>query len=358
MTTESDASAIGKKLMRSMTMLKLIPRFPKKIGTRGLEEELKKQGFEVSLRTIQRDLMELQGLFPGLRCDGKTDMAGWSWDSKAIINEFPPMDAFTAFAFRLVDAFTSRMVPQALLQDLSPYRDAARRVLESLPSKNGLFAWEHKVRVISSTQPLLSAPIQDEAMRVIYQALFEDRRFRGRYRRRDGDEAEYEFNPLGLVFQERAAYLVATLWEYDDPRQFALHRFIDAQLSDKPSREVSGFALEDYIHSGAFEYVNDLKDNFMSLKARFIEAATTHLRETPLAENQTITACPDKAGWCIAAATVRDSMMLRWWLLGFGDGVEVLEPERLRDEFSHIARNMAGLYVKKGDAEKSLLNRV
>jgi hypothetical protein len=134
---------------------------------------LKKQGIEVSQRTIQRDLRELQGLFPGLRCDDNRDMTGRGWDSKAIINEFPAMDAFTAFAFRLMDVFMNRMLPQALLDDLSPYRDAAQRVLDSLPSKNGLFAWENKVRIISPTQPLLPAPIKDEAMRAVYRALFE-----------------------------------------------------------------------------------------------------------------------------------------------------------------------------------------
>jgi predicted DNA-binding transcriptional regulator YafY len=346
MTTKNDALVIDKKLMRCMTMLKLLPRLPKRTGTRKLKDELKKQGIDVSQRTIQRDLRELQGLFPGLRCDDNPDVAGWCWDSKVIYG-LPAMDAFTAFAFRLMDAFMGRMLPQALLEDLSPYRDAARRVLDSLPSKNGLFAWENKVRIISPTQPLLPAPIKDEAMRAVYQALFEDCRFRGRYRRRDGDEAEYEFNPLGLVFQERVVYLVATLWEYDDPRQFALHRFFDAQLlNNKPARTVPGFSLEDYVRSGAFEYVDDLKNNFMPLKARFCEGAVSHLRETPLAENQTIKSCPNETGWYIVEATVRDSMMLRWWLLGFGDGVEVLEPASLRSELGNIARNMAAHYAE------------
>lgn len=72
-----------------------------------------------------------------------------------------------------------------------------------------------------------------------------------------------------------------------------------------------------------------------------------HLRETPLAEDQVISDCSSMAGWCVVSATVRDSRMLRWWLLGFGDGVEVLEPESLRGELGDIARNMAARYAER-----------
>jgi len=43
-------------------------------------------------------------------------------------------------------------------------------------------------------------------------------------------------------------------------------------------------------------------------------------------------------------ATVKDTSQLRWWLLGFGDSVEVLKPEKLRKEFAQIAKNLDGMY--------------
>jgi len=44
-------------------------------------------------------------------------------------------------------------------------------------------------------------------------------------------------------------------------------------------------------------------------------------------------------------ATVKDTGQLRWWwLLGFGDYVEVLEPIELRKEFEDISRNMDIIY--------------
>ena len=41
---------------------------------------------------------------------------------------------------------------------------------------------------------------------------------------------------------------------------------------------------------------------------------------------------------------VQDTCQLRWWLLGFGDQVEVLEPEHLRAEFAEIARSLHDMY--------------
>jgi hypothetical protein len=53
---------------------------------------------------------------------------------------------------------------------------------------------------------------------------------------------------------------------------------------------------------------------------------------TPLADSQWV------------RATVADTDQLRWWLLGFGNQVEVLEPVELREEFRWIARGLLDMY--------------
>ena len=47
----------------------------------------------------------------------------------------------------------------------------------------------------------------------------------------------------------------------------------------------------------------------------------------------------------LLTATVQDTNALRWWLLGLGDQVEVLEPAELRNYFADIAANMASAYT-------------
>jgi predicted DNA-binding transcriptional regulator YafY len=43
-------------------------------------------------------------------------------------------------------------------------------------------------------------------------------------------------------------------------------------------------------------------------------------------------------------ATIRDTQELRWWLLGFGDAVEVLALAHLRKEFTERVAAMNRLY--------------
>ena len=83
------------------------------------------------------------------------------------------------------------------------------------------------------------------------------------------------------------------------------------------------------------------------LDALFDAEVATHLREPRLSARQTLRYCPD--GRVRVTARVRDTQQLRWWLLGFGDLVEVIGPETLREEFAETAREMYSLYGRQGN---------
>jgi predicted DNA-binding transcriptional regulator YafY len=48
----------------------------------------------------------------------------------------------------------------------------------------------------------------------------------------------------------------------------------------------------------------------------------------------------------LVRASVENTAELRWWLLGFGELVEVLAPADLREEFHRRATAMATLYQR------------
>lgn len=331
---------VSTTILRQWAMLKRIPRHPARVSTRKLLEHLEQEGFKVSQRTIQRDLNSLSGLFPDLGTDGNRDEAGWFWRQNSAVNDIPAIDPPMALTFKLAETFLSKLFPPAVLELIRPYFDTSDKILGAL-DKPGFTNWADKVRIVPRTQPLLPAEIRPEAVKVIYEALLEGKQFRGRYQRRDGDVAEYEFHPLGLVYRESVAYLVATNWGYQDPRHYALHRFHQCALLEMDTAPSEGFNLDSYIHSGSFEYT-DIEGKTIKLIALFTEGAAYHLHETPLSEDQTITC--KRNGRIQVTATVKDSQQLRWWLLGFGDQVEVVRPKRLRDEFFEIALGLRELY--------------
>lgn len=324
---------------RYRLMLQMIPRFPKKIAVKEIMERLNADGCSrVSERNVQRDLDKLSRKLP-ITCDDRKPK-GWSWTEEAMI-DIPGMDPQTALTFRLVERFMLQMLPPSCLKFMEPHFKAADKVLAET-NWDSLNMWPEKLMVLTRSQPLLSPKISQDVLDVVYESLFTQNRFKATYLPRGKDPKEYEVNPLGLVFVDSILYLVCTLWDYDDTKQLALHRFTSVERLDKPLRSPQGFSLSEYVSRHEFEY--PLPNGAFKLEASFDADACYHLHETPLSEDQSITTSKD--GRMLIKATVSDTQQLRWWLLGFGNNVEVLRPKKLREEMRQIVNDMADRYEK------------
>lgn len=128
------------------------------------------------------------------------------------------------------------------------------------------------------------------------------------------------------IVRGNVVYLVCTLWEYQDVRQLALHRITRARLLNMAINRPHGFDLGLYIERGEFQYPVGPR---IRLEAIFDRDAGAHLVETPLSDDQSL---KHLAGDRVQLrATVRNTKQLEWWLLGFGEGVEVVAPVELRE---------------------------
>lgn len=326
-------------LMRQWHMLRLVPRFPAKRDTSEIKKRLADEGFEVTPRTIQRDLMAFSSIFP-LECDDRSKPFGWSWMADGNVMDIPGMDSHAALAFYLADRYLEPMLPRETMHHLKPHFDKARQVLDAIPTASGTPSWRQKVRVLRRgrflSPPKVAADVQNE----IYDALLLNRRARFTYRpRHNGESREYEVNPLGLVLKDTVIYLVCTCWEYSDIRLMPLHRMSQAAKMDIPATAPAGFDLDAYIASGELDFA--LGGN-IRLNARVSAEVAYHLTERPLDDAQQLT--EEEDGRWLIKANVQDTGELRWWLLGFGDQIEVVEPTDLRNEFARIAGNMASSY--------------
>jgi predicted DNA-binding transcriptional regulator YafY len=327
---------------RQWLTLRMIPRHPRKIDTATIEERLKSQGFQVHRRTIQRDLESFSETFP-LMCDDRDKPYGWSWSPDAAAFDIPQMDPATALTFRMADRFLASVMPPATLDLLQPYIRHASRVLDNIDRKH-LQAWPDKVRILSRSQPLDPPDIDPHVLAIVYESMLEGKRFSVVYRRR-GElvPVEYTVNPLGIVMLDTVSYLVCTMRDYDqmkDIRQLSLHRMLEARKMDEQGIIPEGFSLQEYIDSGAFTYLRG--NSCIRLKALFEKDAAIHLWETPLGDDQVLTKIGNES--VQVETTVPDTAQLRWWLLGFGGRVEVLEPVALRDEFRIQAKLMMKWY--------------
>lgn len=327
-------------LMRQWQMLRLIPRQPSKISTTELIQHLADDGFATTARTLQRDLVRLSSVYP-LLCDDRDKPFGWSWDKDANVHEVPGIDSDTALAFYLAEKHLEPLLPRTTMKRLAPHFKRAEQVLDQADGGKGNPAWRNKVRVLHRGPGLKNPAILPDVQSAAYDALLRNRRLDVQYMPRGSKTSkQYELNPLGLVLKDGLFYLVCCMWDYPDIRLLTLHRMKAAMVMDTPSATPNGFDLDDYIASGELDFV---VGDTIELKALISEAMSIHLQERPLHAKQTMAKSDD--GRILLNVSVQDSNELRWWLLGFGDQVEILKPVSLRGDFRAMVNNMAKSYA-------------
>lgn len=325
--------------LRQWAMLKCIPQHPRQITARELTERLESEGFEMSKRTVERDLLSLSEIFP-LMSNERSRPYGWSWNKDAEAFALPTMSPLQALTLELAHDHLATLLPASLLETLGPYFKCAHGVLSSGEGVKKLANWRKKVAIVPSNQPLIPPHYPEEIIEAVHSALLSEQQLEISYASREqGETKTYRAHPLGIVQRGAVTYLVATLQDYADIRLLAVHRIQSAQVLDKPAKTPKKFDLAKYIREGAFGFG---ESGEIKLVVRFTAPAVEHLRETPLTLNQRIE--PDQPGWMRVQATVPDTAQLRWWLLGFGDQVEVLEPASLREEFANTTQSLHGIY--------------
>lgn len=317
-------SSAKETLHRQWLMLQWIPRFPQRTTARELAERLAAEGYEVSKRTVERDLESLSAAFP-LLADEREKPFGWSWQREAPAFSLPGMSPLQAMVLQLAHSHLVGLLPSHLMDQLAPYFDQASQTLSQVPNR-GLANWNDKVATIAPNQPLLPPDVDEAVLATVHLALQQDRQLGIQYRARGVGEARtHRIHPLGLVQRGPVTYLICRFAKHEDIASLPVHRMLSAEPLDEPAERPAGFNLHDYVQGGAMGFFDR---GPIRLVLRMQAAAAEHLRETRLSEDQVITpdADPD---WVVISATVHYTSQLVWWVTSFGDQVELVEPEEL-----------------------------
>lgn len=326
--------------LRQITMLGLVPRRPPGRTTHEFQAALSERDFDVDLRTIQRDLDKLSGRFPLIHDEGR--YRRWYWAPHSGALSLPGHDPFSALSWQLIEQHLRPILPRILQREAEPQFESARGFLESTDA--GKYRrWIQRVRILPRSMQLQSPEIESEVVDAVYQGLLESRQLRVYYRSRGEDEPRWlTVHPLAMVVRDSVYYLLVTVRDYTDIRQIVMHRIQRAELLDELVQEPEGFDLDEYIEQGGFTYSHDRE---IRLVLRFDNYAGQHVIETPLANDQTHRELDD--GRIEISAHVTDSEQLRWWLMGFGSGVEVMKPVALRRYMRDDAEALMELYKPK-----------
>lgn len=325
--------------LRYLAMLSMIPKRPHKVAARDLHRRLGDEGFNVDVRSIERDLHKLSLHYP--LANDASKPAGWWWSASDKSIRLPNMDATTALTYELLARYLAPIFPRSMLQALEPEFAAARSVLNKLPVAP-VARWSRRIAVLPFGQQLLPPQVNAKVRDVVHDALLRGCQFVADYRSVSADKPRrYTFNPLGLVYRMGVLYLVATLNDFGDPRHFALQRMSKAEGMDTSVQAPPGFDFERYVREEkSFDY--PVGDN-VRLELRVESWLGHHLEESRLAEDQKVTAIRDSDEYKVTAS-VANTDQLFWWLRSLGASVEVIKPAALRRRMSDQAKELAGMY--------------
>lgn len=326
-------------LLRQWLMLRLIPRYPRKVTATELTDFLR-ETYEVTKRTVERDLNTLSNYFP-LVSDDREKPYGWSWSKEAANFDIPGMAPAEALTLMLARDHLKHIFPAPLLGQIAPYFRQAETTLNQAERLWSLAHWSEKIATVAPTQPLIPPHCDEDVMQAVHDGLLHERQLQITYHSRStGQTNDHLIHPLGLVLRGAVSYIVCTFSDYSDVRMLALHRIKQAVVQETARKIPEGFSLKGLIAKGAFGFE---EKGHIQLVARFEAPSADHLFETVLSHDQVISDVKD--GWVTVTATVLDTQQLRWWLLGFGGKVEILKPKALRDEVIKTVQDMSNIYL-------------
>jgi len=290
---------------------------------------------EVSERTIHRDMESLsaagvpvvaeRGLGGGWSLLGeyRTNLTG--------LNEAEIQALFLARSPQLLDDLgLGKAAEAAFIKLFATVPPATRHDAESASQRIyvDVTGWNRSEESVPLLPLLQEAVWRERKVRFMYQRGF------------DCDDVERVVDPLGLVAKGSVWYLVAAI--DGDIRNYRVSRMLEAELTDQTFVRPESFDLVTHWHQSAVE--------FRSRFPRYQVIVRVH----PEAFNRLYIIgrfsrveqvdSPDEEGWRQASICFQFEDDACECLLGFGDQLEVLEPQGLRHKLLKRAERVVEFY--------------
>jgi len=313
--------------METLTLtLELLKRIPRnsKISAPELHRQLAEAGLVRELRTIQRQLEMLCENFDIAR-DDRNKPYGYSWKEKAKGLSLTTLNEQESVLLTLAEQHLRNLLPVSLMKSMDGFFAEAKARLGPHTNATQAREWLQKVRVVSTTQPLLPPKLKAGVFEAVSSALYANHWLDVDYTNAQGQRKIKRVMPLGLAQQGPRLFLISRFEGFDNERALALHRIVKANDSGLGFDRPVGFDLGKYDEDGRFGFGDGRK---IQLVFRIAKGAGLHLLETPLSTDQV---ARELANDYEITATVIESERLRWWLRGFGAEVHVVAPKGLLD---------------------------
>jgi predicted DNA-binding transcriptional regulator YafY len=153
-----------------------------------------------------------------------------------------------------------------------------------------------------------------------------------------------KLKPYQMMFSRRSWYVIGRSSLHREVRIFNLSRVISLATLRERFRIPKGFDLDQYLGNAWHLIRSPGRDSHV--RVRFKSLVARNVAEVIWHKTQRTAFLPD--GSLDFRVTVSGLNEIAWWVLGYGDQAEVLQPSRLRRLIAHRAQNIAAMYNGKG----------
>ena len=207
-----------------------------------------------------------------------------------------------------------------------PLRDEIRKTMEQMQKR------ETDQRFVDTMELLARAWTKGRKAKVWYWTL-------GKKQPTERIIEPYFIQPAGLG---HGNYLIGYCHRAKGIRTFKIERIQKIELLDEEYTVPADFDANKFLSSSWGIVVEGKVE---TIKLRFVPDVVRIVQEATWHPSQTLE--PQNDGSVIMTLRVTNTVDLHSWILGWGEKVEVLEPEGLREEITETARAMLDVYQQK-----------
>ena len=252
----------------------------------------------------------------------------------------PPTN-FTAAEALSVIALASQMGADTGLPFYGPARQAALKLESSLPAalREELGTRTRSIQI--EVGPINPLPGKDEFFQQLVDAIASQHVLRMKY----GSLTEWEtistkLRPYQLLFSRRSWYVIGRSSMHNEVRTFNVGRIESLKPLKEKYSIPRNFSLEKYLGNAWSMIPEDGPDQTVVI--RFRPQVAQNVAEVVWHKTQQFEFAED--GSLEYRVSVSGLNEIAWWILGYGDQAEVLEPAKLRTLVANRVKQMHTIY--------------
>lgn len=216
---------------------------------------------------------------------------------------------------------------------------AALKIENNLPVKIKRYCNTALRNISTKVSPQATMNLFDKTFAQLQKAITKKRRVNIRYHSLfEGKVIDLYLSPYHLLYNHRAWYVLGHSSMHKSIRTFKLNRIRELKVLDKCFIDGENFDLYDYLGK-AWAMIPE--GRLYNIKLRFLPKVAENVAEVQWHSTQKVARNSD--GSATVEFRVDGLGEITWWILGYGDQVQVLAPKALRNKVLETAKNMIKL---------------